>query len=283
MPIKTKEELKLLFEQGDKPSQQDFIDLIDTLNDADIITSSIAAAKYIDYGTPITIGTTALLTIGKHHVCSGTTTDYIITLPSVSENAGKLISVAIAHTCTKLITLSGLIDGATSRIMWAGETATLLCDGAGWTKIAGKSIPMAGMLYGNMISQVFSAMTYTKINLNYTYGSPTILADLDNKRLVTKRDSRYLVRSGLEFTGLNTTAGVCFAAIYINGVSEALTGFPRIASAVTTALSEVTNIYTAGTIFELYGYYTGGSYSTTCIQVTARPRNHITIQEIPTW
>jgi hypothetical protein len=35
-----------------------------------------------------------------------------------------------------------LIDGSNARLMWAGESAMLLCDGTGWAKVSGKSIPM---------------------------------------------------------------------------------------------------------------------------------------------
>ena len=72
----------------------------------------------IDWANPVSVTTAANLTIGKHHVCYGTTADYTVTLPAVSGNAGKLLSVEMSGTLTKLVTLDGnaseTIDGATT-------------------------------------------------------------------------------------------------------------------------------------------------------------------------
>jgi hypothetical protein len=90
----------------------------------------------------ISITTTATATIGRQHVCSGTTANYTVTLPTAAGNAGKLLAFRMDAGLTKLVTIQGngaeLIDGSNTRIMWANETATLYCDGVGWSKIAGR-------------------------------------------------------------------------------------------------------------------------------------------------
>lgn len=93
----------------------------------------------------VTGATTA--TVGRMHVCSdsGSPANYTLALPSAVGQAGRLIGVRMSTGLTRLVTLDGddaeTIDGAQTRVMWAGESALLLCDGTGWTKIAGRSVP----------------------------------------------------------------------------------------------------------------------------------------------
>ena len=130
-----------------------------------------AGRTVIDYENPIEINTATTLTISSHHVISDLSTpaDYTVTLPAASGNAGKQISLQMSPTLTKIVTVDGNaseeIDGETSRAMWAGECATLLCDGIGWTKIAGKSIPMKFSVYmssseGNKTPGAYSIINY---------------------------------------------------------------------------------------------------------------------------
>ena len=95
----------------------------------------------------ISITDAAAATVSRQHVVSGTGTDYTITLPAVAGNAGKFIAFRIASSATRLFTLdpngAEMIDGASTRAMWAGESATLHCDGTSWAKVGGRSIPMS--------------------------------------------------------------------------------------------------------------------------------------------
>ena len=123
-----------------------------------------ASPQIIDsriYQSEISITGATTATIGRYHVCSGTTADYTVTLPASSGNAGRMITLRMAPALTKLVTVdasgSELIDGALSRAMWANESATLLCDGTGWTKIGGKSIPMMAKIRLTATSQTLSA------------------------------------------------------------------------------------------------------------------------------
>lgn len=98
----------------------------------------------------IAISTTATATISRAHVCTGTTTDYTVTLPAASGNAGKMISIRISPACTKYITIKGngseLIDGVNTRILFAKESCDLVCDGTSWYKVGGHSIAVIGTL-----------------------------------------------------------------------------------------------------------------------------------------
>ena len=89
---------------------------------------------------------TATIVIGQMALCTGTTSDYTVTLPPAASNTGKSIGVRMSLALTKLVTVKGnaseLIDGQNARVMWAGEFAVMTSDGTGWYKSAGRSIPM---------------------------------------------------------------------------------------------------------------------------------------------
>ncbi|MBK7459900.1 MAG: hypothetical protein IPJ42_16300, partial [Betaproteobacteria bacterium] len=104
---------------------------------------------------------TATAVIGRLNVCSGTSANYTVTLPAVSGNSGKYIGFRMAAGLTKLVTLDGdgteTIDGATTRVMYAKETALLYCDGTTWTKMAGKTLTLAGAITGTQTNTVSCA------------------------------------------------------------------------------------------------------------------------------
>lgn len=153
----------------------------------------------------VTGATTA--TVSRMHVCSGTTADYTVTLPPASGNLGRLIGFRMAAGLTKLVTLDGnaseTIDGALTRVLWALESAILLCDGSGWCKVAGKPRPMACTMRITA-SQTISASTVTKVILNGTDVDNTgLMADpTTNNRINVKRTGNYLCFGKCNYSGL---------------------------------------------------------------------------------
>lgn len=116
---------------------------------------------------PVAItGAGALASFDTLYVCSGSA-NYTVTLPSPTSNAGKLLAVRIAPTATGLVTVaehaSETIDGAASRLMWAGESAILLTDGTNWFKIGGKTVPMTTSL--NRSSTTFTCSSQSGNNV----------------------------------------------------------------------------------------------------------------------
>ena len=67
------------------------------------------------------------------------------------EHQGKLISVQIGATATGMWALQSTdnIDGPPERRLWSLETATLLCNGATWSKIGGRTIPLSAKIAGD--------------------------------------------------------------------------------------------------------------------------------------
>jgi len=117
------------------------------------INLSGVVSAYNQIGTNIAI--TGVYTMGSNsfgnlHFCSGTTANYTLTLPAVSGNTGKIVTIQMSNTLTKLVTVdangSEMIDGALTRIMWANESCVLYCDGSAWRKVGGRTIPMVSAI-----------------------------------------------------------------------------------------------------------------------------------------
>lgn len=177
----------------------------------------------------VAVTTTTTLTgtaFGKMHLCSGTTSNYAVTLPAASGNAGKIIGFRMAPGLTKLVTLDGnsseLIDGETTRVMWKNEVAILECDGTGWIKIAGKSIPMVCEIRASS-TQTLTSGTEATLTLGSAFYDPASMADVGNSKILIRRNSTYLVRgySGLTDTGGGgvDAAGSGFVGIYNDAAS----------------------------------------------------------------
>lgn len=175
-------------------------------------------AGEIDYSDEVTITAATTLdneAFGKSHIVSGSS-DYIVTLPAVSGNKGKLISFHI--TGTALFTIKGnaseLIDGENERVMWKDETATLLCDGGSWRKVAGKSIPFEAVIKRNA-DQSLTASTVTKILFTDQIEGPAYL--FDDNGFKCPRPSNYFVQGAAR---LNNNSGTAFMALTKNGIER---------------------------------------------------------------
>lgn len=170
------------------------------------VRDMLVSTYQLDYSADTSITGTATATISKWHICTGTTSDYTVTLPAASGNAGKLIGLRMSSALTKLVTIDGngaeTIDGATTRVMWANEVAVLFCDGTGWTKIAGKSIPM--MCYASFSGSsavVPNTWTVKSVDTN-TDGS--LLYDATNDRIKSLRPVTMVVNVRFVNDAVNT-------------------------------------------------------------------------------
>lgn len=149
---------------------------------------------------------------GKSHVCSGAA-NYSVTLPSPVNQAGSLIQVRMSPTLTGLVTIlphaAETIDGAASRIMWAGESAILLCDGTNWAKVAGKSRAMVGALT-QAVSQNVPTAVVTGITVD------TVGTDNTGKMCSVGGHSVTIQRPGIY-----TCLGECYYAPVGGGLATA--------------------------------------------------------------
>lgn len=205
---------------------------------------------------PITGATTA--TIGRMHACSGTAGNNTVTLPPAAGNAGRLIGIRMAASLTTIVTIDGsgseLIDGAQTRAMWRNEVAVLLCDGVGWTKVGGKSIPLQCIISPSS-NQAIAPFTITLINCDYTnVDNSGSMADLPNHRIVILRSGQYYVRGIINYA---TLAGNTLFQnrVHLNGGdllgTSATLGVTNYAAFPVSSIEAIS----AGSYLDLRGYH----------------------------
>lgn len=196
---------------------------------------------------------------GKMHTCTGAV-DYPVTLPAAAGNSGKLIGFRIANGFSKLVTLDGsaseLIDSAATRIMWAGESAILLCDGTGWAKVAGRTLPMVCRMQGPD-SQSIAGSTYTNLTLSAAILNVGALADIPNNRIVMKRPCICLVSSQFSLQALPPTVGAGFQ-ILLNGGHLNYGGGTGLFTG-TTPTTDILISVAAGATLSMRGYHANTS------------------------
>ena len=254
-------------------------------NAADTVLSSLGA---LDGENSITGTATAL--ISRMNVCSGTSADYTVTLPAVSGNAGRYIGFRMATGLTRFVTLDGnaseTIDGQTTRVMWAEETALLYCDGSAWFKIAGKSLPMAAGMYLSAEQTGVLNSTVTKVNLNtQDFDNTGRIVDTANNRMTARRTGNYIVGGKVCFS---TPAGAALGAasrgnvqIYVNGSQvSAAEASATAGSYLTPYIATVQNI-TSGHHIELYGFQNSGG--TKGFYSSSMKETQLNMVEVPAW
>lgn len=233
---------------------------------------------------------TATAVIGRLNVCSGTTADYTVTLPAVSGNAGKYIGFIMASGLTKLVTLDGnaseTIDGATTRVMWAKETALLYCDGTTWTKVAGKSLAMSGAVARTTAQTGVATGTATKCTCNVSVFDNGGIVDATNGYLVAKRPGTWAVSAVLLFgDGAGSlpfgTISDLTTYIYKAGAQYSATATYSTAGAnVLPAITAVVPVV-AGDTVAVYGYHNKGANAS--FWANSGQQCNISAVEEPSW
>lgn len=230
-------------------------------------TSSDLLSTLVD--SEVSVTTTATLTISKMHVCSGTSSDYTVTLPPASISTGKLIGVRMATGLTKLVTVKGnaseLINGLNIRIMHAGESAILLCDGASWFKIGGLSIPMT--CFASWVgSSAGTDNTWVPVSVD-TNTDGSLMYDATNDRISILRPGRYAANT---FVSTVTATNILLSSLFVNASMASCfnganpTGWASAANHVTLVAGD----------YLRPGYYKGGGSIDSL---------SITVTEIPSW
>ena len=236
------------------------------------VDGSVLNAFKIDTSAEVSVTAATTLTttaFGKMHVCSGTAADYTVGLPAASGNAGKIIGIRISNACTKLITLdandSESIDGAATRVMWAGESAILLCDGGGWTKIAGKSIPMVCKLTANAVQSIPSSTT-TTARLDAVVIDNAGLGNIPSNNITIRRGGTYV-----------TVAHASLAADTMWQISIGST-FVRAMSGIIAPISQLGILTSGATVDFAIGQFNGAAANT-----AFSPYPNLSVQEVVQW
>jgi hypothetical protein len=212
---------------------------------------------------------TATAVIGRLNVCSGTSANYTVTLPAVSGNSGKYIGFRMAAGLTKLVTLEGdgteTIDGATTRVMWAGETALLYCDGSTWTKMAGKTLTLAGAITGTQTNTVSCANgTPGKAPVTGTeYDTSGLMCDsATNKRINVVRAGLYHLAASVFYESIANANLVKYLQVSVNGTADGTmyADNPALSAGSNTRLRLTRpRVFAVNDYVEIYGLHYGAS------------------------
>jgi hypothetical protein len=236
----------------------------------------------------IAVTTTATLSIGRMHVCSGTSANYTVTLPTVSGNAGRFVGVRMAPGLTRLVTVdangSEVIDGQANRIMWANEAAILFCDGVTWTKVAGKSIPMTCVMKRDSNQTAIATSTFTKVLLNNSVSDPTgLMANTGSSRVDLVRPGLYTVTTGVRWNSL-TAVGTRMShfASPDGTIQHAYTEFSCSAATFPYVVSSENRTLAAGSYMELYCWHNTGANEAIYGHATNQS-SMLQIVEVPLW
>ena len=253
------------------------------------INLSGVVTAYNQIGSNIAI--TGVYTMGSNsfgnlHFCSGTTADYTLTLPAVSGNTGKIVTIQMSNTLTKLVTVdangSEMIDGALTRIMWANESCVLYCDGSAWRKVGGRTIPMVSAISPSATQSISNNTDTKRTGLNTTFGADNGvpgMSDTTNSKVVIQRPSRYKVSGAWRITNIGGS-GNMEVRLYINGAELYINS--RTNSTGDWPVLQVFNTYNhtvAGDYWELYCKHYVGSTQT----AFNSNDTFIQVEEIPQW
>lgn len=214
---------------------------------------------------------------------------YTATLPTPVGVTGQQIGVRVLTSATNLLTLAtaaGNIDGVSTRIMWAGETAFLESDGANWKKIAGRTIPMeASMTQAAAQSLPDSAITTALIDTTRT-NNTGLMANVGSNRVDIKRDGLYEVKARLAMDQPATTVVRLISIAKKSGTTIVIQqeqagaiagGFPTF-----TAPDSIP--FVAGDYVQLQGFQTCAVAATRNFNVGSGPdKLALVVREIPVW
>jgi hypothetical protein len=110
---------------------------------------------------------------GKIHICTGTSADYTVNLPTAVGNEGVIIFKGAA-ALTKVVTIQGTggqtIDGESDRKIASTGMISLLSDGANWVVVneVGSWIPYVPVFSGFSADPTVSRAAYFRVGKNVT-------------------------------------------------------------------------------------------------------------------
>lgn len=236
---------------------------------------------------------------GSNHVCSGTTANYTIHLPLTTvADTGKLIHFRMAPygTLTRFVTLVGsiatspfqLIDGKASRIMWAGETVTLRSTGSGWSKIAGRSVPLKGKATNisgdgaGYVQQIptFAPTTVNLVEVEFDNSLSMVNTTVPANRINIRRSGTYSIHGCVYWNGAaGWIASRVFGRIHKNGVGIAFSESNAQAGTYPANNPSTSAELNAGDFLQLVAYQNSGAP----IPLENYASCSLSVVEIPDW
>jgi hypothetical protein len=212
------------------------------------------------------------------------TEDYTISLPYANKMTGGFINIRIDTANTKIITIArqgtDLIDGLTSRKMWAGESALLYSDGTNWHKLSGLSKPMYLFLIANAASTSVVTATETApgAGLANALSLPVINFSTTAWTFSTKRAGLFSIHGAVEYLSFPADK-LCGVRITVGGavVLENYVSNSFIASPIVTCSGSV--YLSAGDSIALKVYHAAGENAS----ITNDASTKFIVSEHPIW
>jgi hypothetical protein len=128
--------------------------------------------------------------------------------PTAGARVEVVVTGALAHAFTLLPNGSETINGATSRILFAGESAVVESDGANWFKVSGRSIPCICTMTLNANQGLTpNAASFIALN-NVVKDFPGTMGSPANFGMYIRRPGNYDFNASVAFTGASVTGGV---------------------------------------------------------------------------
>jgi hypothetical protein len=123
--------------------------------------------------------------LGKIHVCTGTSADYTVDLPTAVGNEGTII-IKGAAALTKVVTIQGTggqtIDGYSDRKIAATGMVAVISDGANWVVVneVGSWIPFTTVLAGYSADPTIAKSAYFTTGKWCNYHFATLASGTSN-------------------------------------------------------------------------------------------------------
>lgn len=169
--------------------------------------------------------------MGKIHVCTGTSADYTVDLPTAVGNEGVIIFKGAA-ALTKVITIAGssgqTIDGEATRKMSTLGMIAVLSDGANWVVIneVGSWIPYTPVLGGFSADPTVAKASYFRVGKMITvhfFTSANGTSSATTKTMTVPFNSKAAVSAGLLLANTNNGSGATghpgFAAMRLSSTT----------------------------------------------------------------
>ncbi len=251
-------------------------------------------ANYLIFGVPsatgewlstaqaeISVTGATTLTIGRWHRCTGTASDYTVTLPAASGAANGFVAVIMSGALTKIVTVDGngsdTIDGQTNLVMRANETAVFKSDGvSNWTRVAGKLIALTASMY-RASAQNIPDQASTQILLDTVLTDDSgAMADIANSRINIIRAGKYSVIGQAMFQNLSGNSTNTQTRLFVNGALIANCSYFGIAAGYPTISVPFNISLNAGDHVTVDAYHNVG---TTQALYVVSPTNQLCLTE----
>lgn len=147
-------------------------------------------ANFVELYTLSTVSVTGAVSLtstamGKIHVCTGTSADYTVDLPTAVGNSGVIIFKGAA-ALTKVVTIAGssgqTIDGETDRKIASTGMIAVMSDGANWVVVneVGSWIPYTTVLGGYSADPTIAKSSYFRTGKMCNYHFATLASGTSN-------------------------------------------------------------------------------------------------------